>query len=497
MAKTFRPNTSSYDIELAEEIAKFTFNPYGYTMFCYPWGERGTLLADEDGPDAWQRDLLRDIGKDFRRAKTTRVEMGAIQYAVASGHGIGKTAFNAWLLRWFMATQPNANIVATSNTRTQLMTKLWREVNRWHKLAIDHHFFEWTATSYYSVEHPATWRANAIPWSAENSEAFAGLHEENVMVLFDEGSAIDDSIWTVTQGALTTPGAIWYVGGNPTRNTGRFRDCFPGGRFAHRWTTRNIDSRDCKMTNKKQLSEWLEDYGDDSDFARVRIKGEFPRAGSTQFISSEVVTRAQRNEVIRDDATIKVLGCDVARFGDDASVVIKRESNFLHKPEVYYGLDTMKVADKVARAIDDWQPDTTFIDGNGLGAGVVDRLMQLNYSVVDVQFGTRAEEELKYRNKRAECWGRMRDWLDGDVQIPKDEQFKQELIGPEYGLNDKGQIELERKKDIKSRLGFSPDIADAFSLTFAEPVRIVRIDSSSRQFSRLSTMRQSRSWRTY
>lgn len=407
------------------------------------------------------------------------------------------TAWSSWLIRWFMATQPAANIVATSNTRTQLLTKLWREVARWHKLAIDSHMFEWTATTYYHVEHPETWRANAIAWSEENSEAFAGLHEDNVMVLYDEASAVSDKIWEVTKGAMATTGAIWVATGNPTRNTGHFRECFPGGQFAKRWKTRNIDSRSCKMTNKVQLNEWLEDYGEDSDFARVRVKGQFPRAGSTQFIGGDVVDRAMGNVVVRDPGALRILGVDVARYGDDATVLAPREPNIWLPSEKYNGLSTMEVADKVARKIDMWQPDATFVDGNGLGAGVVDRLVQLNYSVIDVQFGAKAEEELKFRNKRAECWGRMRDWLGGDVQITKNEALKRELTSPEYGLTDKMQIQLEKKKDIKKRLGFSPDEADAYSLTYAEPVRTVRLQAYERSFEKLQERRKTRSYRCY
>lgn len=462
--------------ELHQTIAGYAFSPYDYVMYAFPWGRSGTILADHSGPDEWQKDLLMDIGQRYHDAKCFPDLHSAIQIAIASGHGIGKSALCSWLILWFMSTQTNANIVATANTRAQLLTKLWRELARWHGIAINRDWFEYTATTFYHKEYDRTWRANAIPWSEQNSEAFAGLHEENVFVLYDEASAISDVIWEVTAGAMTTPGALWVALGNPTRNTGRFRECFEGGQFSHRWVTRQIDSRQAKMTNKRQLEEWLHDYGEDSDFARVRVKGQFPRAGSTQFIPSDLVDLAMGREVEGYEDMPKSIGVDVARFGDDRSVIVRRQGTKVEdEVDKYYGLDTMALADKAARAIDDYEPDGVFVDGIGVGAGVVDRLRQMNYDVFDVQVGSKPEDEEKYYNKRAECWGRLRDWLKGAVRLPDgDREVKDDLISLEYGLDARDRIQLEKKSDMKKRGLNSPDIGDALSLTFAEPLKTKR-----------------------
>lgn len=457
--------------KLAKAVASFVYDPLGFVQFAYPWMEESGPLAEESGPDVWQARLLTDLGEQLK-ANAVAKGGGAVQFATASGHGIGKSALVAWIIQWFISTRPHPQIVITANTREQLLKKTFREVSVWHKRLINKHWFEWTATKFYNKDHPETWFAAAVPWSKEHSEGFAGTHEKHVLILFDEASGIDDQIWEVTEGALTTPGAVWCVFGNPTRNTGRFRECF--GVYQHRWTTTQVDSRSAKMTDKKQLERWINDYGEDSDFARVRIKGEFPRAGSMQFISSEDVDRAMANTVVDDPNGPRVLTADIARFGDDQTVITKRIGRKVFPQEKHRGLDTMAVAHILANHIDDWHPDATLVDGGGLGAGVVDRLRSLNYRVVDVQAGASADNKDEYANKRAEMWGNMRNWLKGDCELPNDKGLRDALIGLEYGFRGERAIQLEKKADMKARGLASPDEADSLALGFAEPVRAIR-----------------------
>lgn len=454
------------EAQLQETIASLVYDPLSFVKFAFPWGEPGSL-KDYSGPDTWQTALMTELGKQLKAEQE-----GAVRFATTSGHGIGKSTLVAWIILWFISTRPHPQIRVTANTREQLLKTTFRELAVWHKRAINSHWFTWTATKFYHKDHPETWFANAIPWSAENTEAFAGLHAEHVLVIFDEASGIDDVIWEVTEGAMTTKGAAWLAFGNPTRNTGRFRECF--GKYQHRWTTTRVDSRNAKMANKAQINQWIEDYGEDSDFSRVRIKGEFPRAGSTQFIPSDLVEKARRNEVPDDGQATKVLSVDVARFGDDQTVFLYRRGNQVLPLRKFRGLDTMQVAAMAAEAIDDWRPDCAFVDGGGLGAGVVDRLRSLNYRVIDVQAGSAPDDKEKYANKRAEMWGRMREWLKGDVQLPDDDGLVAALTGLQYGYNNKMAIQLEKKDDMKKRGLASPDEADALAYSFAEPVRAHR-----------------------
>lgn len=418
-------------------------------------------------PDSWQQDVMRDIAANQR-------------VAVASGHGIGKTALISWLIHWFISTRPDPQILVTANTKNQLDSKTWRELIKWNKQALNANWFDHSATKFFMKDSPETWFAAAIPWTEHNSEAFAGTHEDHVLVLFDEASNIAQTIWDVVEGAMTTEGAKWVAFGNPTRNTGAFRECF--GKFRHRWKTRQIDSRTAKMVDTKQVQQWVDDYGEDSDFVRVRVRGEFPRAGSNQFISGEYVDRCSGYVAEGYEAQPKILAVDVARFGDDSSVLCKRHGRKVFPLLKYKGLDTMKLADKVIEVIVEWEPDAVVVDGVGVGAGVVDRLMQLGYShlVTELNGGYAPDDDVVYYNKRAELWGLMRDAIKVGIELPDDRELSDDLIGPEYGFTAKQQIQLEKKEDMKKRGLGSPDCGDALAMTYAVTPMVNRSSMGNR-----------------
>lgn len=446
---------------LVQKVAECYDDPLKFVKLVFPWGEGD--LEGHTGPDKWQEELLNQVAE---WVKTGNNE--ALQSAIASGHGIGKGAMSAWIILWAMATRKDLNGVVTANTKQQLETKTWRELALWHNRSLIKPWFEWTATKFYHVSAPESWYVSAIPWSEKNSEAFAGQHGEHVLVLYDEASAIPDIIWEVSEGAMTTPGAMWFTFGNPTRNTGRFRQCF--GKNKHRWLTKQIDSRNCKMTDKRKLNQWVEDYGEDSDFVKVRVRGEFPSQSSMQFISGDLVDEAIAREARSYLEEPLIIGVDVARFGDDQSVVCFRRGRDARTIEwsKYRGLDTMQLAARVAEFVRLHQADAVFVDGGGVGGGVVDRLRDLHVNVIEVNFGASAEDA-RYMNKRAEMWGNMREWLSGG-SIPDDRELQDDLIGVEYGFTPTNKIQLEKKEDMKKRGLASPDLADALALTFAYPV---------------------------
>lgn len=388
------------------------------------------------------------------------------------------SALVSWLILWAMSTFPDTKGVVTANTETQLKTKTWAELAKWHRLCITREWFTFTATALFSTDanREKTWRIDMAPWSEHNTEAFAGLHNKGrrILLIFDEASAIADKIWEVAEGALTDEGTeiIWCAFGNPTQNTGRFFQAFH--RFKHRWTTRQIDSRTAKMTNKTQIQKWIDDYGEDHDFVRVRVRGVFPRAGSVQYISSETVRQAMTRTV--NDVDLRgwplILFVDVARHGDDQTAIGRRKGNKVWPIERFRIADTMKIAELVALRIEDHNPERVFIDATGIGWGVVDRLRQLGYGnrVVAVQTGEAAADDRTYFNKRAECWGRMKKFLEEGAVLPDDIELETDLTGPEYSMDKYGRIQLEKKEDMKSRGLASPDSADALALSFASPV---------------------------
>ena len=490
---------SGIDLErrLVDEIGGFAHNPLGFVQYAYPWGEPGTELANATGPRAWQRKLLAELGRRFREGKALGLLL-PILMARASGHGVGKSTVAAWVLHWGLSTMPDARVVMTANTDTQLRTKTWPEVTKWLRLAINSHWFRATATAVYSVDsaHERLWRADAIPWSEENTEAFAGLHNKSrrIILIFDEASAIADKLWEVSEGALTDEDTeiVWLAFGNPTRNTGRFRECF--GRFRHRWDCAHIDSRLVEGTNKAQLEQWVHVYGEDSDFVRIRVKGVFPQAGSMQFIPSDLAEAAVARtlaDIPRVVGQPLIMGVDVARFGDDASVIRFRQGRDAKSipPIKLRGVDTMELAARIADESTRYQVAAIFIDGGGVGGGVVDRCRQIGLAVTDVRFGAKSdraqlEEDraIGYANKRAEMWGSMRAWLR-DGAIDDDPELVADLTGVEYGyvLRDgRDVIQLERKEDMKRRGLASPDNGDALALTFAYPVLLPSAARSGR-----------------
>lgn len=445
---------------------EYYYDPLGFVYWVYPWGEEGPL-KEEEGPDDWQYSVLYTLGDELRKAVSIEEEKAALRVAVASGHGIGKSALVAWIIHWFMSTRENPQVVVTASTENQLTKKTWRELAKWKRLAINGDDFEWTATSYKNRYAPETWFASAIPWSEANPDAFAGTHEKHVLVIFDEASAISDVIWDVVEGAMTTHGAIWLAFGNPTINTGRFRACF--GRFKHRWIRFQIDSRTAKKANKKEIQQWLEDWGEDSDFFRVRVRGEFPRAGGNQFISSEIVEAARRRSVEPSAYASRRMSVDVARYGDDQSVISRRQGRKLYPQKKFRGLDTMELAAVVAKEAKEYKPNLIMVDGIGVGAGVVDRLRQLGFSVVDVQFGENPRETDLFYNLRAEAWAEMREWLK-TADIPDDPELFEDLIGVTYHHKNKREVlQLERKEDMLKRGLSSPDCADSLAISFAYP----------------------------
>ena len=455
------------EVAIVDLMASLRYDPLSFCKIAYDWGKGE--LSGSDGLRDWQQDICGVIGDHLKNSETRYTPL---QIAVSSGHGVGKSCLVSMLIDWAMSTCVDTKIVVTANTENQLRTKTWPEVIKWFRNSINSHWFGTTATAVMSVDEGrvSTWRADAIPWSENNTEAFAGLHNKGkrLVLIFDEASSIVDKVWEVAEGAMTDADTeiIWLAFGNPTMNTGRFRECF--GKFKHRWVTRKIDSRTVDGTNKDQIQKWVNDYGEDSDFVRVRVRGEFPRSGNLQFISSAIVEEARKRPPEAKLMDARVMGVDVARFGDDESVICFRQGRDAQSNKwiKLRNVDTMTLAAHIVDAARWFHPDAIFVDGGGVGGGVIDRLRMLRQPVIEVQFGSAAdraqdtdEGAVYYANKRAEMWGYMRDWLRGG-SIPDDPDLVEELTGIQFGYifrEGRDTIILEKKADMKKRGLSSPD----------------------------------------
>lgn len=471
------------DIRLAEWLAEVRDDPLAFTMGAYPWGKEGSTLEKYEGPDEWSVWLFGLVRDGLMDASD------AIQIAVASGHGIGKSATVAWLIMWAMCTYPDTRGVVTANTETQLKTKTWAELGKWFNLcwfARDH--FTLNATSLISKDptRERTWRIDMIPWSEKNTEAFAGMHNKGkrILLVFDEGSAIPDIIWEVAEGALTDDDTqiIWAVFGNPTRNTGRFKECFGNGAHAGFWTTRQIDSRSVKVTNKSRFEKWIKAYGADSDFVRIRVLGQFPRMGEMEFFNAEEVDAAMApdREVFVDAFTPLAVGVDVARFGRNASVLFPRKGRDGRTIpfEVHRGLSTVELSNRVYDIWERLRPDGIFIDGGGVGGGVVDQCRNKRLAVNEVQFGGKdiitglQQDNLgeKYANMRSAMAGATRSWIKTGM-LPMNAELRTALLAITYTHNVRDEIQLTSKEDL---LDENPelelDVLDALFCTFGGPL---------------------------
>lgn len=455
-------------------------DPKAFCLTSFSWGKGD--LKDALGPREWQLDILKDMTEHL---KDNNKRFQPLQIAVSSGHGIGKSALIGMVSNWAMSTFTDCKVVMTANTENQLQTKTMPEVGKWFKRSIYSYKFKVNATSIHSVEkeHEKSWRVDAVSWSENNTEAFAGLHNKGkiILLIFDEGSAISDKVWDVAEGALTDENTviIWLVFGNPTRNVGRFKECF--GRFKHRWLTRQIDSRTVEGTNKDKIDQWIKDYGEDSDFVKVRVRGLFPSASFKQFISLEDVDQAYGRELRLEqyDFAPKIITVDPAWEGDDELVISMRQGlSFKILRVIPKNDNDIQIANMVADFEDEEKADIVFIDG-GYGTGIVSagKTYGRNWQIVWFSGASNDEGCL---NKRAEMWKLARDWLKAGGSIPKDPVLHQDLIGPEAVPRLDGKIQLESKKDMKARNLPSPNRADSLVLSFAFPVTKRRVKKEMR-----------------
>ncbi len=472
---------------LVEDIGGFATDPLGHALYAYSWGEPGPL-QDVKGPRRWQLEVLAELRDHLSNPETRFTPK---RMAITTGHGTGKTALIAMIVNWSLDSCVNTRVVVTANTEQQLASKTSPELAKWRNLSLTKDWFRAETTSHKSVQagHQQSWRCDLIPWNIHQPEAFAGLHNQGrrIVVIMDEASSIPDAIWTVIEGALTDEQTeiILIAVGNPTRNSGRFHACFHGQR--NLWSCRQLDSRAVEGTNKAYLDEIIATYGEDSDIARVRVRGQFPSQSSLTFIRSDVVDAARvrvigKSDLLPSDPVI--FGLDHARFGGDETVLaIRQGRDARSRPwRTWSGANSMEIAGDLNEAMRRWLPDAVFIDAGGPNAGgIIDRLRQLNPdygAIFEINFGGATKDmeacgvdgiRMRVRNKRSQMWANMRAWLDRGA-VPDHQRLADDLTAVEYSYDLNNAILLEKKDHLRARGYASPDYGDALALTFAENV---------------------------
>jgi hypothetical protein len=448
--------------------AEGRYDPLLFAERAWAWGKGNLAKADIR---RWQADIFDRIAKHLSNPKTRFVPL---RIAVASGHGIGKSAGIGMLTSWALSCYRDPRIVITANTEQQLVTKTSPEVGQWVSSSMFADLFDISTMSVKMKSRPDQHRADFVTWSETNTEAFAGLHARGriVLLIMDEASGIPDKIFEVAEGAMTDEDTvlIHIAFGNPTMNTGAFREAFRKNRS--RWITRNIDSRAVEGTNKIALQHILDTYGEHSDTAKVRVKGQFPSAAALQFISSGDVDQAFGRHYPQSSFSFApvVIGVDPAWTGADDMVIVKRQGLASYVLRVIPKNDNdWEMATLIANLENEHKADQVFIDG-GYGTGIYSAGKTMGRDWKLVWFGGESPDP-GIVNMRAYMWKEMRDWIKHGGAIPRDQLLYEDLISVETKPDVRnGRVQLISKEDMKKKGLPSPNRADALALTFAASV---------------------------
>lgn len=376
----------------------------------------------------------------------------------------------AWCVLWFMSTHFPCKIPCTAPTGHQLSDVLWAEVAKWLRILKERvpdlgNEFEWKSEKVELRSNPQESFAVARTSRPENPEALQGFHSQNILFLIDEASGVPDEVYQVAEGALSSEGAYVLMAGNPTRSQGYFYDSH--NKMRGSWATMHVNGEECPRVSPQYVEDMRKKYGRDSAIYRIRVLGDF--AGSLDGVIPLDVVESAVGRAVKGYGP-HIWGLDVARFGDDLSALAKRQGNsLLERIKTWGGKDTMQTAGLLKLEYENAKvkPECINIDVIGLGAGVVDRCLELGLPVAGVNVAESPSIEEKYAKLRDELWFRAREWfMARDVVIPADEDLIGELTLPSYKVLSSGKIQVESKDEIKKRAS-SPDRADAFCLTFA------------------------------
>jgi len=410
-------------------------------------------------PQKWQRKALDAIAKHDR-------------VAIKSGHGVGKTAFESWVVLWWLMTHYPCKVAVTANSAHQLSDVLWTEIDRWARNmpSAFKDLLEFKSDK-ISLKGATDSFAVARTSRRENPESLAGFHSPHMLFVVEEASGVPNVIFETASGALSTPGAKIIMCGNPTRSDGYFYDAFHNDR--DKWHCITVSCEEGEYVDPKFIDEMAQKYGAESNVFKVRVLGEFPTQSDDVLLPLHLIEDAVTRDVEAGPTTPVVWGLDVARFGGDRSALAKRQGNVLVEPiKTWQNKDLMELAGIVLSEYDavpySMRPQAIYIDAIGLGAGLADRLRELDMPAVAVSVSETASLKDRFNRLRDELFWGAREWFEArDCHIPDDGTLMAELSGIRYKYLSTGKLKVESKDEMKRRGQRSPDVADAFVLTFA------------------------------
>jgi len=457
----------------------FRHDPLGFVLWAWPWGVKGGPLEHFDGPDANQKAFLTDLGKHAKnRNFNGKDPVAAIKMAISSAHGTGKSTMGAWICWWILLTRPFSIGTVTAGTYQQLEERTWADIMHWGRMCIGADQFHIQANGVFHKDpiKAEKWKVTPKTSIEARSQTFAGQHAVNSTswFMFDEASEVPEMVWRTCYGGMTDGEPMMFVWGQMLRNSGEFfKVCF--GDHSERWDSRVFDGRVSAFTNKETLAEWLEEYGEDDDWYRVRVLGLPPNASELQFIGQALIDGARKRDhtplpdeplVWGFDAANGGLAkfCFWARRGLDAKTI----------PPIFLpGTTDRDVV--VAKAIQlmsettaGRRPAAMFGD-QAFGSVILERLRRSGFSnVFEVNFGATSHDK-RQLNVRAMCWFRMREWLRIGA-IPDNPKIYQSFMEPGF-KNRQNRLVIESKEDMtKRRAGGNLHGPDALSCTFFQSV---------------------------
>ena len=412
--------------------------------------------------------------------------------SVKSGHGVGKSALESWIIWWYISTRPYPKILCTAPTKHQLHDILWAEVSKWKRnsKSLDKDF-EWTSEKIYLKGSQEEWFA--IARTSNKPDALQGTHAEHVLIIIDEASGVPDIVFEPVLGSMSTIDAKLLMCGNPTQLAGFFYESHTTKRELYK--THTIDGSKCERVDKNYVQTIIDMFGKDSDVYRVRVAGEFPKANPDSFIGLDMIRTEKK---VIDIVESIDLGVDVARYGDDESVVATTyNKSQVERLNVFKHNDTMRLTGQIVNIIKMLNLKYPLvivrvkIDCDVLGVGVYDRLKEviveknLKAKAIECHFGGKGgkvsyDEPIEYYNSTGIMWGTLRSKLkNNEITIPNNEELIKQITNRKYFINSDGTIKLERKEDMKKRNVHSPDRADAVVLSLYEPQVKMKLSDKS------------------
>ncbi len=395
--------------------------------------------------------------------------------AVKAGNGLGKGFCAAVAVLWFIHTNQDAIVLTTAPTFRQVRHILWRQIHRLYRPA---------APVLGGTMLDTRWELAddryALGLSADGADQFQGFHSPNMFIVVDEAEGVSDDIYDAIESVMTSAEPLLLLIGNPTSIGGAFRRAFHEERQIYRNITISaFDSPNVQagrvvipgLTTAAWVEERKQVWGEGTPRFRARVLGEFPDQGdNTLFSLSDLRAAVDRKLPADGETDDVVLGVDVARFGDDRSVILRRRGNRVEDIQVLHHLDNMEVAELVAAAIREHNPVRVHVDEIGWGSGVVDRLRQLGHPVRGVNVARASRLPGMFSNLRSEGYWTLADRVRlGIISIPDDKELINELAAIRYANDDLGRRKIEPKEHMRKRGLPSPDKADALMLAFLAP----------------------------